>query len=566
MGYAFERGGNSSVPAGSELSFRGIPLFGVPVRVLAADGTLAESASIRVVHHRTSSSHSSSTKSWRRDDPWLQLRPGVYELTATIQREGPDEWISEACSLRLNADESADEVVLQLRSRPGIWGRITRERQPLEAARLSVRVLALADSGLDLEALAAAPAKETLYDRDADYEIHDLPPGSYAVGLSLGREGPLLDHAVVDVADRMVRQDFAAPPLDRTHALLVRIRDEEGQPVRGVRFSFRWEVGGSSSGSSPEGVEVHEEGDYLVVPPGGHAEAWEGSWPAEARWTVRVHAPGHGEAVRELAPGQRELDVRLVAPATITVTVAGYVESGIAEDLRLVVRSEDDEFQGYHRGLQIDAAGVATHGPVEPGHFVIELQHDADRSWDDRTLARVELQARPGDNAVTLTVPALYTVRVRVDHPEVSRISLVEDVEDRFSGRVRVEDGVAVFEGIPAGDYFLVAPPFAPQPVSVPTGEVRYDVIEPNAMRVSIEDPDGALARLGFQDGDVIIGVDGTEFSNLRHMQALLTGASGAGHEVLVQRGRRQLRIAFDFAAIVAGDGDGGGDLDPVVR
>ena len=88
-----------------------------------------------------------------------------------------------------------------------------------------------------------------------------------------------------------------------------------------------------------------------------------------------------------------------------------------------------------------------------------------------------------------------------------------------------------------------------------------------NALRVTVRDPQGALAQAGFRPGDLIIGIEGVEFTDEMHMQELLLGAMSKGPvKALVLRDGGRLEIPMDIKKMFGKDGNGGGEFEPAGR
>ena len=85
-------------------------------------------------------------------------------------------------------------------------------------------------------------------------------------------------------------------------------------------------------------------------------------------------------------------------------------------------------------------------------------------------------------------------------------------------------------------------------------------------MRVSIHDTSGWLASSGFQDGDLIIAVNGTEFSDEAQMQMAFAAAM-ANEEVVftVQRGSSTVKVTTDAKGTMD-RGSFGGGMSPAAR
>ena len=96
--------------------------------------------------------------------------------------------------------------------------------------------------------------------------------------------------------------------------------------------------------------------------------------------------------------------------------------------------------------------------------------------------------------------------------------------------------------------------------VTVPSQrEVRFDAQPVNAYRVSISDPKGSLAAAGLLDGDLIIGIDDTEFKDQQQMWAAASLArTKKSVTLIVLRGNARHRIVVEFSKIYGSPKAGG--------
>ena len=93
---------------------------------------------------------------------------------------------------------------------------------------------------------------------------------------------------------------------------------------------------------------------------------------------------------------------------------------------------------------------------------------------------------------------------------------------------------------------------------------IRFAPVAKNAMRVTVSSTDGGFAKAGFRDGDILVGIDGVEFQNEQHMNALYRVAwasEGAKFEVL--RGGQRLTISTEPGILRQNPG---GRMVPVTR
>jgi hypothetical protein len=214
-----------------------------------------------------------------------------------------------------------------------------------------------------------------------------------------------------------------------------------------------------------------------------------------------------------------------------------------------------------------DAEGVAEFDPVAPGTREIRLL----LTMDDRTSRQVPLLAReveigPGENRLTVPMPPLYDLTVLATEEVRAR---QKDGELWLFPR-EPEDGRIVFHGLPGGTWILRGSESeGAMTVTLPgPAEVEFAPVEANAYEVKIRDPEGALARAGLRDGDLVVGVNGEEFEGGRKMRAklMLARSEEGPSRLLVLRGGARIEVEIDLNALRDAPDGGGGRLEPVTR
>ena len=102
--------------------------------------------------------------------------------------------------------------------------------------------------------------------------------------------------------------------------------------------------------------------------------------------------------------------------------------------------------------------------------------------------------------------------------------------------------------GLLAGDYLPWNGASAMRLTVAGDSEVRFEEALLDALRVSIRDSSGALARAGLRDGDLIVMIDGKEIESHARASVLLAAAPGAGTTpVVVLRAGARLPLDVDL-------------------
>ncbi|MFH0947300.1 MAG: hypothetical protein V2A76_19090, partial [Planctomycetota bacterium] len=156
------------------------------------------------------------------------------------------------------------------------------------------------------------------------------------------------------------------------------------------------------------------------------------------------------------------------------------------------------------------------------------------------------LDLRPGVVDVRFKPLELHRLEVQVEAPATT-----VNLWNHRIGDVSAEivDGVAVFPFLPEGEYELgsdTGPCSAPLRVPV-EGRVRFTPPPLNAVGVRVIDPEALDSKPGFQDGDLIVGVNGVRFSQTERGVFCIDEVQGEPAEFLVDRKGQQITVETTF-------------------
>jgi hypothetical protein len=213
---------------------------------------------------------------------------------------------------------------------------------------------------------------------------------------------------------------------------------------------------------------------------------------------------------------------------------------------------------GYYgrNASKLDADGLQKFGPLSPGEYDIHVQvRGKNNRWSGTDTVTVHL--KPGDNVATVDLPKLHTLTVIVDEGfEQSSFRLNSKTPGLhyYSNTVKPTGGQVVFDNLVPGEYTVQCwgPASGTMQVSVPAqGTVRFEATVYNAQKAHLKDVNGTFAKAGVRDGDLLIGIDGQEFTNERTMQAMMTlAAERKSVSMMILRGGRRLTIPVDFSQV----------------
>ena len=547
---------------GGIIDFIAEPAVTLQVDVTFPNGTQPHKA--RIEWRRNAGSAGRGSEEWYPHDPVIRLKPGTYTLTAVAGHS--QEFSSEEEEIAIDTDVEPPRLAFVLKTRAGIRGNLVfpAGEEPEQGQVYLLR--SSADAPPEVEQLVKAGESRRVYRRsNFEYFFKDLPPGTFLLGA--GRtQGQILTEEVVQVAEReLVTSNLTIPPLDSRDYVVLWAYGPSGEVLRDVQVSFgsrsrpRW--------SGQRSVIRRSDGSFWLVLEAKDAAERDGEY------YVSVHSQRYGRKQENFSPsGSVEVSVRFEAPAFLQVTVSGYEGSGYEGRLRLSVRAIRDG--GSSSRGNLDFQGRQSFGPLERGDYEVLLSLKTER-YRYHTVGRVPVTLRAGQNESSVAVPPLYSLVVEVgDLKPGTRIQIrASESGTGWGGSYQTldETGQMAFEWLPAGEYkisTLGGSSRGEMKVSVPAQMlVRFAPQPLNTMAVTLSDSNGSLAKAGFQTGDLIIGVNGTEFQDHSQMQKVLAGSRGKEEiTFLIMRGDAQLEISIDSEKFHSRNKERGGYYRPTIR
>ncbi len=576
-GYAIEVVGalQPEATTGSTLDFLATPVETVAVEVTLPDGSAPARAAL-LLTQRNGTRSTESRHLWTPGAGELRLKPGTCELRATLGEPllgpaWPQLMTSLPVELRVVAGVAADRVRLSLRASPGIRGRVTF---PPGTQRLQglVKISPAPASGEpDLAALAQRNANGDVQwlQRD-EYLFQDRAPGRYVVGVSRGWNERILVHAVVDVGDSMVVCDLAVPPADPASSLVVKVLDPDGALVDAADFQWTIERAERGSWSGSGEAELKPNGNWWVAFSTLNEIDLAKPWPDDITVSLAVSTTRFGRKSVVVAKGTRALQVRFSAPATLHATIDGFAGSGYEGRLFLALSSAAEGARASFGNVQaVGADGSQKFGPVESGRYRLTLKVQGKQSWEQRDVANTDVDLAPGENHASIALPRLCDVVIEAPGSSGS-IGLQGGAQGEFFYEALDAEGRATFHSLPPGDYVAQlhdGGAMQMMRLRLPTaGVVRFEAMVVNAMRVIVQRRDGTLATHGFEDGDLLVAVDGVELVSTQQLQIALMQAIAKKEVVfVVERGRARVELTLNPRELLDSK-KLGGSFEPTTR
>ncbi len=523
--------GTVSVPDGKAASSRGAKPDratageGVPLRldVLLPDGNRPASATVTVLER------GGASKPWSPANPVLSFRPGTRRL---IVKAGEDDlYRSGSFDVELSVDVEPEPVTVRLSGGRAIRGRVLLP-EGLEPPSVRVWLLRfLPGHETGVERLVDEGGNGQVFARDGyRFVFRHLKAGTYLLGAAWERK-EVVATSVVQVGEGFTEAEIRMPPLDPRGFVAVKVFGPDGEALDDVRVSTEYRDGSRVPVRS--GKSIRKEDGARLAP---HAEPRGGDDSRDGRHVVKVVSRAHGRKEVAYRPGiDREVTVRFEAPAVLKASVAGYAGSGYAGKLDLDLEARDGVPAPGRSPSALTPEGTKTFGPLAPGGYdlVLSIEH---RSSSGRRRAhpvkRVPVDLASGRREISVSIPPLHSVTLVVKDPPDRAWFHLEWMNGEGGGWKIYRDleagGKVTFTDLPAGTYeatFTGGVKSGVMDFSLPgPSTLAFEGRVIDALRVDLSSTDGTLARAGFLDGDLVVGVDGKAFENRLQMMALFKG------------------------------------------
>ncbi len=574
---------------GEVVEFIAAAIIEIRVDVLRPDGSRAEKADIEIKHKAVRDSWSGGSETaWSRENPCIYLRPGAYVFIAECEDLGG----LRSAEQEVNVDEGAapPEVTLTLKEPIGIKGRIVAP-EGMDLKNIWMKYMAVSSSDTpDLKILVMqGKFLQMMSEGDLTFTVKDLVPGTYLVGVLLASQR-VIAHCTVQVVDRMAEAVLTVQPFKPEEYVIVRVFDPAGNQMTDVNFETGLFSHGHGFTTGASSI-AQKDGSFLVLNYKHWDESMMNQQEKATRYLLKAACPKYGSKQVEYDPAAtRELTLKFQNPATLEVTVAGYRDSEFVGKLQVQIKqkkAKEEEEEAVDVGSRfgdmqegLDAEGKLTVGPVEPGEYEIDLMLNTGESWGGRIpIRKTPVTLSTGANTATLRIPPLYQLTVTFEKAvKGEHIMLGPASEKRRWGGWGVqkqmsEDGKVVFEKLPEGTYKIqkwTGADAGSMEITLPgQSSVAFKPKPVNALRVVVSDSAGVLGRAGLQTGDLIIGLDGTEFKNMAHMQMLLYTSMGKEKaSLMLLRGGARKDVDIETAKLFnpGGEDQLGGDIQETSR
>jgi len=521
--------------AGTDLLFKACPVGRVSLSVVLSDGSVPASAKLTVLGDGFCRG-----EEWTPAAPTLQLPVGEYRVSAAVfcpngecsSREYPIAvTTTHAVTVTVEANQTllrGTVIVPGARPAPGL---------------LKAYALPLGDGPPSTAQLISEGAEADV--GDGTFIVFGLVPGRYSVGVATAG-GTLLASRVVAVGLWGGECDFEVTLADVNETIRVRVEDPDGVLLRDVN------VTGGTADASRQGIGVlQRDGTFMLLgQPGSQADA---------RRYVEVDSRHYGKTRLYYRSG-RELVVRYQPPASLAVSFPanssdrrGLWACLLGREGFVVVSSHDLSEERFLLG------------PVPAGTYLLLVVRSITASGSI-VLARQSVELAAGQNVVDVVSPGRSSVVV-TGMTAYAHARLVPEHKRRWNGLgYRVgEDGRLALGSLPHGRYVLFSEHGAMALHVEGPLEVVFEGRPPDALEVSIKDPDSSLGRLGFSDGDLVVGVNGQRFDG-DYCASWSEAMRAVVAKLIVARSGEETLVVVQTVDLRSASAGGGGVIEPTLR
>jgi hypothetical protein len=540
--------GQAYFRAGMHTQLIGEPLLGAEVRLVDASGQPLGRGAVAI-----GDEHSSYLVDWSASDPVIELASDERRIRGVAQLldlpgHGPgiaaglqSEW------LELGPEDREGPVTLVVEPRGTLWAEV--QDFHLGGEEFFAYVCVVPWTGPLEQAPLSTRAPSAVFTSTGSVVFGGLEPGRYAVGL-FERDNHELTRTTVDVGAELVHLPLSLPGPDSEDRLAVRVLDPEGAPLSDVRFEYCW----MRSGARVNNVANAYRGEGALHYP-TLIDTYYERWTALTEFWLFAYHDEYGVVWTPLSEGQRESTLQFAPPAEVRVKVTPPTGAPFAGPFEANLSGPQLDVPSQPRAasrLQIQRAGTTVRR-LSPGRYKLAVYPRPAKSAKGRGTPYVqEFELRSGTQDVTIALPPLHTQTVFA--PELSpgtRLALQGHGAEGRTGTdyqaVVDESHRATFEFVQPGHYELTAHPAEETlEVTVPGGEVLWEVQQPNAYRVVLSDPSGVLGQAGFEAGDLIIGSADRRILDIYELANLVGGKQPT--DFLVRRGTTRRNIVVDLS------------------
>lgn len=492
--------------------------------VLLPDGTVPTIAEIRYRNKQGTNNYAF----WDPQNTSIPLPVGLWEMYAVGMEN------DKFCSERLNVDVAPNKPCLTFRLNdcPGVRGRVImpkgRTSQWVTVCAVPIRNGLLPDS----EVIRQFRKKEQVHRDEYKYAVAPLDPGDYLLAVCADSTSIFILHTErISISNRLIRKDLAVkrPP---ERFIRVRAVGPDSEPVTDADISVQFDPFYSSVAQDMF-CGKNDDGTFWIMHPDNTSDTY-----GNLR-SITIVSPKYGTAEVEWKPRMdQETVVRFLPRASLTVSVWGIPpDLSVTQCVAVLIEPGSG---GRCKEVWLGPDGKAQFADQKAREYSLTLYGGDKRRG--QMLHRRELTLHAGENDEHIILPSFHPLRITVANAEDNSIGSIRSIHVGKSysvtSSIDSKSGTFTYEYLPAGKYLFTMVRGRRElqmQVSVPEQQdVQFEGRPTDAILVRIVNRNGDLGNAGLRDGDLITGIDGVGFANMRQFsRSFLQRLEGATLNIL---------------------------------
>lgn len=546
---------------GSDVELVGKPVTVFILNVRLPDGSAPNKAVVQVTEERRGNSH----YTWTPEVPEIRLTRNNIGFRVFSGNERRLDWretiadfTSKEMSLNVDRDGSGPHLV-ELGATQLCQVSVTDTSGLVPVIRPWVKIATAEAHAANGFAWGGEGVVSLVREEGARFAAKDLPEGSYVVGIGRGGEEPEITEPL-QILGGITALEVSLGDVDLSRFMVVQCVGPARRPVNEVAFS-RSVAGKHSSSSGGVTALSRRRGEYWIPL---STLLGNKTWEDIESATLVSTSKDFGILNTDLTESTTNLQLTFSMPCELIVVVTGDYSAGIRATI--LEHTEGDELNKINRryasyssgnsSKKVDADGRALFTGKQPGQYEVTLTKsgigdDGYSGWNKPHACKEIVTLREGTNEVSMTLPTFHDLLVYAPGQKKGlnlQLKPAAASPEDYSANLGAElgeDERATFKDVPAGSYTLSSwgAQSTTMNVSVPCGEVTFEVTEPNCLKVFRVEPGKAADEAGLKAGDFITAMDGQPMNSQIAIQIATMKLMSSKVKFTVVRGASELTV-----------------------
>ncbi len=481
---------NENARIGSVVDFQAIPTATITLDIKFSDGKVPDVSKIHVRE-----GYKTRGIFWYPENPSISLPQGTYRLRAFFGSERTH--MSEPKFLTISSSEQKVHLEMELQARNGIIGHVNA---PIGEAPKSLHTYLLKLDGnpnVSNEELANKGVHRVAKGPYFKFWFKDLEPGNYLIGVGRFEKEIVTSHTV-EIGEEFKSTEIELPALSPEDYLELTVLNPDGENLSNVKI---W--------TESRGVPIQSL--PITRPDGKIWLLYSKDTDRSAEHRIVAESTLYGRE-STLGAGLTEATIQFKEPASLLVYLENYEKSAALGSVKITLRGGADRGNvNYRRSWKdpilkkpLSQTGVQEFTSISPGEYTVWV--NVNRT---PTLSK-KVNLIPGENEVRLTLPSYYSLTVITEGNHVMAYRRGGSTTNRVLFSNNNQNGRFLFPLIEEGQYLIKVDGNGSMPVDVySNSEIAFQSELPaQAVPLRVAENDSNLARAGFQDGDLLLGIE----------------------------------------------------------